>query len=135
MVVDDEVAALDELDAHLASEERVLEVGGVEHAGREHDDASGRLRPAGATCRSAFEQRRAVVVDGPHPLGAEHGRQHPGHGGAVLEHVGDAARVAQVVLEHAVGAVDVADEVDAGDEAAGAARHRDAERLAAEPVD
>ena len=56
VLVDDEVAALDELDAHLAGEERVLEVGGVEDAGREHDDASDRRRPParrGAALRAA----------------------------------------------------------------------------------
>ena len=67
-------------------------------------------------------------------MGAEHAGQHAGHRGAVLEHVGDAARVAQVVLEHAVRAVGVAHEVDAGDEAPGAPRHGDAERLALEAV-
>ena len=39
VVVAHEVAALDELDAHLPGEERVLEVRGVVHARREHDDA------------------------------------------------------------------------------------------------
>ena len=53
VVVDHEVAALDELDTHLAGEERVLEVGGVEDAGREHDHASARPAPPGATRRSA----------------------------------------------------------------------------------
>ena len=38
VVAADEVAALDELDAHLPGEERVLEVRRVVHARREQDD-------------------------------------------------------------------------------------------------
>ena len=79
-----------------------------------------------------LEQRGAVVVDGADPVVGEGRRQHLRHRRAVLEHVADARRVAEVVLEHAVGAVGVAHEVDAGDEAAGAAGDRDAGRLAHE---
>ena len=39
VVAADEVATLDQLDAHLAGEERVLEVRRVVDARREHDDA------------------------------------------------------------------------------------------------
>ncbi len=44
VVVRDQVAAFDEIDAHLAGEVGVLEVGGVEDAGREQHDI--RLGPA-----------------------------------------------------------------------------------------
>ena len=51
VVVDEQVAAFDQLDAHLPREERVLEVGGVEDARREqHDRRLGVL--AGASERS-----------------------------------------------------------------------------------
>ena len=62
-VLDHEIASLDQLDAHLAGEEDMLEVGRVEDPGCQHDDhrLAGRRRrqlPEGA------QQRRAVMVDG-----------------------------------------------------------------------
>ena len=73
-VADHEVAGLDELDAHLAREEGVLEVGAVVRAGRPDDD--GRLLlPAGRRdlLQRGPEQRR-VVVDGPHAVVLEQRR-------------------------------------------------------------
>jgi hypothetical protein len=132
--VDDQVASLDELDAHLSSQERVLEVRRVEDTGREHDDGravtSGRWRDVAQRA----QQGTAVVVDGAHVLRAEEHRQHLGHRRAVLEHVADAARVAHVVLEHAIGAVAVAHEVDAGDEAARTVGDRHVDGFALEAV-
>ena len=52
-------------------------------------------------------------------------REHVGHRPAVLDDVRDARRDAQVVLEHAHLSVGVADEVDARDVHAHAARRRD----------
>jgi hypothetical protein len=74
------------------------------------------------------------VVDGADPVVGERRRQYPGHGCPVLEDVADARRVAEVVLEHPVGTLGVAHEVDAGDEAAGGVGHRDAGRLPDEAV-
>ena len=133
VVVDDEVAALHELGTELAGREHVLEVRGVVRPGREHDDA----RPRAARRRDRAQRReqdRAVVVDAPHRVRAEHARQDARGRGAVLEHVRDAARVAHVVLEHAVRALGVAHEVDAGDEAARAMGDVDAHGLADEAV-
>ena len=134
VVVDDEVATLDQLHAHLPGEEGVLEVGGVVHARREHDHRGVGVGARRADPPERVEERRAVVVDRADAVVVEHPGQHPGHRRPVLEHVGDAARVAEVVLQHPVGALGVADEVDAGDEAAGAVGHGDAEGLALEPV-
>ena len=47
-----EVATFDQLDAHLAGEERVLEVRRVVHAGREHDDVRFAETPVGAAAHS-----------------------------------------------------------------------------------
>ena len=52
VVVDEQVAAFDERDAHLAREKRVLEVGGVADARRQHDERRIRRRPA-APARAA----------------------------------------------------------------------------------
>ena len=68
VVVDDQVAALDQLDAHLGREEDVLEVGGVVDARGEHHDGgvvAGRRR---ADSLQRLEQRPAVVVDPPDAL-------------------------------------------------------------------
>ena len=134
VVVHHEVAALDQLHAHLAGEEGVLEVGGVVHARREDDDGGLRVGAGRAHAPQRAEQRRAVVVDRADEVVVEDPREHAGHGGAVLEHVRHAARVAEVVLQHAVGALGVAHDVDAGHQAAGTVRHGDAERLALEAV-
>ena len=64
VVVHQQVASFDQLDAHLLGQERVLEIGGVEDARREKDMVGslvrcdyGRERPQGG------QQRLAVVVD------------------------------------------------------------------------
>ena len=65
VVVHQQVAAFDERDAHLAREERVLEVGGVADAGRQHDERRvGRDRRRQRAQRR--EQRLAVVRDRAH---------------------------------------------------------------------
>ena len=52
VVVDEQVAAFDERDAHLAREKRVLEIRGVADARREHDE--GRVGDVGARAREAW---------------------------------------------------------------------------------
>ena len=63
VVVAHEVAALDQLDAHLPGEERVLEVRGVVDAGREHDDTrvvdTGRGRAAAPRAAASGSRRPA----------------------------------------------------------------------------
>jgi hypothetical protein len=132
VLVDHEVATFDELDAHLACEERMLEVRAVVHAGREHRDRGAVARGRRRHVAQRAQQCAAVVIDRAHALGTERGRQDLHHRRAVLEHVADAARVADVVLEHAVDAVAVTYEIDAGDEAARTVRHRDVDRFAFE---
>ena len=56
------------------------------------------------------------------------------HHVAVDEHIRDAARVAQVVLQNAVGPLLVADEIAADDVGVGAVRYVDALRLRAEVI-
>ena len=110
----DQVAALDELDAHHPGEEGVLEVGGVEDPGGEHDD--GRVaRAVGGGGTQRGEQHPRVVVHGADPHRRERLGEDVGHGAAVGDDVADAGRHPHVVLEHPEGALLVADEVDAGD--------------------
>jgi hypothetical protein len=106
---------LDELDAHLASEEGVFEVGRVGDARREDDHRRlGAGRPGGR-CLQGGQQLGGIAGDGLHPVAEERLGEHPRHGAPVLDHIGDAGRDADVVLEHAEPALGVFDEVDAGD--------------------
>jgi hypothetical protein len=109
---DDEIASLDELDAHLLREERVLEVRRVVHA-RRKDDHGGRRRAGEVLER--LEELACVPVDRANPQLAEDLRKRPLHDLTVLEHVRDAGRATQVVLEDVDLPVAIADEVGADD--------------------
>lgn len=112
VVTHEQVGPLHQLDAHLACQEGVLEVGAVEAAWGEHHHA-GVVQRAGALER--FQQQVRVVVDGGDALGGEQLGEQPHHHLAVFEHVAHAAGGAQVVFQHVVGAVAVAHQVDPGD--------------------
>ncbi len=126
-----QVAALDQLDAHVTGQEGVLEVGRVVHARREQHD-----RRHGGGRRGDVAQRREqllrVLVDAEYAVALEERRELALHGGAVLEHVAGARGRAQVVLEHEVLAVLVAHDVDAGDMRIDAAGRVEADHLASE---
>ena len=114
VVVDEEVAAFDQLDAHLPREKRVLEVGGVEDAGREHHDRRfGVLRRRERAQRR--EQRLTVVIDRLDLVVLEQLREDALDDLAVRQHVRHAARHAQIVLEHREAAVGQPHEIGAGD--------------------
>ncbi len=99
VVVGDEVAAFDEIDAHLAGEVGVFEVSGVEDAGREQDDV--RLGTAfGRKRAQRGEQELRIVLDGTHAVAVEELREGALHDAAVGEHVAHAGRHAQIVFEH-----------------------------------
>ena len=115
-VVDQQVAALDQRNAHLAREERVLEVRGVADAGRQHDDGRVRAIRWGQRAQRG-EQRMAVVRGRPDVVPVEQPWEHAFGDGAVREHVGHAARNPEVVFEDDKSAVLEAHEVGA--------RHRD----------
>ena len=113
-VAHEQVRALDQFHAHLLREEGMLEIGAVVRAGRQHHHR--RLaRRARRDRAQRVEQQRGVVLDRQHRLPGEQLREQPHHHLAVLEHVGHAGGRAQVVLQHQVAAVAVADQVDARD--------------------
>jgi hypothetical protein len=114
VVLDDQVAPFDEHHAHLASQEGVLEVSGVRHAGRE-DHHHRLLAEARRGAQQGVEEKGRVVFDRPDPVVLEELRKDAIEGVAVLEHVGDARRTATVVLEHQVLAGAVPDDVGADD--------------------
>ena len=131
VVAAEQVAALDEFDAHLPGQQRVLEVRGVVDAGGEHHDRRVGFVGGGRVAQRP-QQMRGVVADRAHPVRGEQIREDPRHRAAVLHHVGDPRRRAQVVLEHAERALRVAHQVDARDVDAHAVGRDDARGLAVE---
>ena len=136
VVEHEQVAALDELDAHLLGQERVLEVGRVVDAGRQHHDGRPAARAGDAAARrepdEVVEHAARVEVDRAHAERSEPVGERARHDLPVREHVGDAARRAQVVLEHHPAAVVAADQVAADDVQVLVVGHVDADDLAAE---
>ena len=130
-VLDDQVAALDDRDAHLAREEAVLEVGAVVDARRHEDDVWLVVGP-GRDVEERLEQHLRVPLDRAHPVALEEVRERAAHGRAVLHHVRDAGGAPQVVLEHEVVPVLVADQVRAADVDVDVMGHREVHELPAE---
>ena len=114
VVLDEQVLALDQLDAHLLGEERVLEVRRVVGARRQHGHGR-RLLARGRERVEILEQQVGVMLDRPDRLRREELGKEPHHHLAVLEHVRHARRHAQVVLEHVVLALVCTNDVHAGD--------------------
>ncbi len=117
-----QVAPLDELDAHEAREQRVLEVRRVVDTRGEHDDVRV-VDPGRGRGPQGGEQLVRVVADGAHAHRDEQLGQRLRHDPAVRDDVRDARGHAHVVFEHAHLAVLVADQVDA--------RHLDAHAVGA----
>ena len=129
IVAHEQVLALDQFDAHLLREERVLEVRGVPGAGGQ--DRDGRLDVLGREAAQVVEQDVRIMLDRTHRLRREELGQEPHHHLAVLEHVRDAGGHAQVVLEHVELALARPDDVDARDVRVDPPRHVDAAHLGA----
>ncbi len=110
----DQVAALDELDAHHPGQQGVLEVGRVEHPGGEDDDG-GVARTVGGRGPQGGQQHPRVVVHRADPHRGEGLGEDVGHRPAVGDDIADAAGHPHVVLEHPEGALLVTDQVDACD--------------------
>ncbi len=130
IVLHEQVAALDQLHAHLLGQEGMLEVGGVVHAGREHHH-----RGVGNVLRrdaaQHVEQQVGIVRDRRHAIAREQVREQPHHHLAVLQHVGHAGGHAQVVFQHVELALARAHHVDACHVGIDIAGHVDAEHLGA----
>ena len=78
------------------------------------------------------QQQIRVVIDRRHLLGGEQLGKEAHHDVAVLEHVGDARRRAQIVLQHVELGLAGAHEIEAGDMDVDIARHVDAHHLGPE---
>ncbi len=122
VVVDEEIGRLHQLDPHGPREEAVLEVGRVVGPRGEHHHARALVRAGRRDGAQRLGEAGGVVIDAPDPRQIEDLGEDALGDEPVLHHVGDAGGRAQVVLQHAEDALVVADEVDAGDVDAHAAR-------------
>ena len=115
VVLDEEVAALDQFDAELVGQEGMFVIGRIVLARRQQRD---RRLAAGARRRDRAQRREqfvGIVLDRRDAMHGEEIGEEPHHHFAVLQHVGDAGGRAGVVLEHIEAVVVGADDVDAGD--------------------
>ena len=130
IVIDQQVAAFHQLHAHLAGQEGMLEIGGVENARRQHRDGDIVMERRQASAASP-----AIPADiarsGRTFMRAEHAREGAPRHIAVGQHVGDAGGHPQIVFQHDEFALLIADQVAAADIDIGAMRHRQAAHLAA----
>ena len=128
VVVRQQVASLDQLDAHLTRQVGMLEIGRIEDARAEHDD--GRFgAPLGRERAQRAEQRLAVLFDRQHAATAEQQGKELLHDDAVGQHVGSAARHAQIVFQDDELAVGQAHDVRAHDGHVDVAGHVQAPHL------
>ncbi len=130
VVVDHQIATLDQLDAHLTSQVRVLEIGGVEDTGREQHDVGFGAALRGKRAQRA-QQHLGVVLDRAHVVPAEELRKDALHHAPVGEHVAHAAGDAQVVFQHHKVPVAKPDQVRAADGDVDVAGHLQALHLTA----
>ena len=98
--LDEQVAALDQLDAELVGQERMLVIGRVVHAGGEQHDGRIARRRIRRERFQRGEQFVGIVLHRRDAVAREQLREQPHHDLAVLQHVGDPGRRAGVVLEH-----------------------------------
>ena len=111
-ILDHQIRALHQLHPHLLGEEAVLEVGAVE-APRGHHHHAGVVHRAALA--QGLQQQGRVALHRRDGLVVKQLREEAHHHLAVLQHVGDPGGGAQVVLQHIVLTVVVADDVDPGD--------------------
>ena len=114
VLADHEILTLDEFGAHPLRQERMLEVGGIVDAGREHDDER-IVAIVGSEGRQQTVEFVGVRIDGADPIALEQLGERPLRDGSVLEHVAHPRRHAQVVLQHVELTVAGAHQVGAGD--------------------
>ena len=128
--IDDEIAALNQLDAHLLGKEAVLEISAVVNAGREQN----RLRIGGAARREAPQnpgEFRWIMVDRQNFVRLKRVGKSARHHDAVLEHIGDPARRAHVIFKNEkLARLRVANQIDSADMRVDAVRNVDADHLA-----
>ena len=123
---------LDQLDAHLVGQERVLEIGRVEAAGRQHRERRRGLEIVRSDRCERLAQQLRIVLDRPHLDLLEQLGKELHHRLAVLEHVGHARWRARIVLEHEEFVLAGAHDVDADDVGVDAGRRANPDHLGQE---
>ena len=134
-VLHEEVASLDELDAHLLREVGVLVEGRVVVAGGQYHNS--RILNLGGLLQG-IEQHSRIEINRPYVLSEEKLRIETHHDEAVLQHVGDARGGPHVVLKDIVVAVAVPYEIGSDDvrvHAAGEGKPCHDRRVEGVPVD
>ena len=129
---DEQIGRLDQLDAELVGQERVLVEGRVEAPRREQDHGRvvrGRARRDRA---QGGEERVRIVLDRRDPVPGEQLREEAHHRLPVLQHIRDPGRDAGIVLEDVERLLVDADDVDPGDVHVDAVRRLDIDHLEAE---
>ena len=125
-----QIAAFDQVDAHLAGKVSVLEVSGVEDAGREQNDV-GLGAALGRERAQRGEKQLRIVLDGADAVALEELREGALHDAAIGEHVTDAGGNAEIVFEDDEFAGVEAEQVGADDGDVDVARDLEAAHLAA----
>ena len=111
-VLNDEILAGDDLDAHCAGEERMFEISGVVDAWREHNDGRVWISSRRDIAKRG-EEFLGVAVHRPNSVAAEKFWENPLHRLAVFEDIRNARRTPAVILEHKILAVRSAHEIGA----------------------
>ena len=106
IVFDNQILALDQFDAHLLRQKRVLVISAVVHAGREHHHG-GVCAAHGRAVAQGLQQQVWVIRHRRNRVDVEQIREQPHHHFAVFQHVRHTRRNPQVVFQHVINAVTV----------------------------
>ena len=128
-----QIAAFDQLNAHLLGQEGVFKVCRIKNSGSQQHHR--RLVPAGrfrAQRPQRGEQSLRVMIDGANAVIAKQRGENFLQHFAVRQHVGDAARHPKIVFQHGEAPVRKPHQVGAADADVNSARHRQIAHLAPE---
>src|SRR5207302_1346736 len=124
VVVNQKIAAFHELNAHLLSQERVLEVRRVENSRRQQNDSG--LLASRVACRDERSQCRQqglrVMINWADAVDLEQSRKNALQDFSIGQHVGNTAGNSQVVFEYGKAAVGQSHQVGAANADVNAAR-------------
>src|SRR6266478_7274100 len=126
VVVHQEIPAFDQLDAHLLRQKGVFKVCRIKYSGGQQHHR--RLVPRGGVQRAqrpqSCEQRLRIMLDRRNSVVAEQCGEHFLQNLAVRQHVGDAARYAEIVFQDGKASVWKTHQAGAADADVNPARHR-----------
>ncbi len=130
LAVDDaQVRALNQFDAHHVGEERMLVIGGIVNARRQHGDARLALAAGRGERGEALAQQVGIILDTLHLVLVEELREHLHHGFPVFQHVADTGGCAGIILQHVKLVLSGAHDVGADDVGVDAAGRPEADHF------